>query len=81
MASKREAARQEREEARARAAVENDPEHSVIPWPRRLGYRLQEAREAALYSERMPDASIEERIRVALRHLAPRRVSGGRVGA
>ena len=79
MEHKREAARQAREEARARAAVENDPERSVIPWLRRLGYRLQEAREAALYSERRPDAPLEERIRVALRHLAPRAASGGQV--
>ena len=79
MAGKREAARQAREEARARAAVENDPERSVIPWLRRLGYRLQEAREAALYCQRMPDASLEERIRVALRHLAPRAASAGHV--
>ena len=79
MASKREAARQAREEARARAAVESDPERSVIPWLRRLGYRLQEAREAALYSERMPGAPMEERIREALRHHAPRAASAGHV--
>ena len=80
MASKREEARRAREEAKARAAVESDPDRSVVPWLRRLGYRLQEAREAALYCERMPDAPLEERIRVALRRLVPRTGSGGHAG-
>ena len=79
MASKREAARHAREEAKARAAVESDPDRSVVPWLRRLGYRLQEAREAALYCERMPDAPLEERIRAALRYFPPRTASGRHV--
>jgi hypothetical protein len=77
MASKREEAERKREEARARAAVENDPERSVIPWLRGLGCGLQQAREAALYCERMPDAPMEERIKAALRHVPLRAVSGG----
>ena len=79
MESKREAARQTREEARARSAVENDPDRSVIPWLRRLGFGLQQAREAAAYCERMPDAPLEERIRAALRYFPPRTVARGRV--
>ena len=78
MERKREAARQEREAARARAAVESDPERSVIPWLRRLGYRLPEAREAAAYCERMRDAPMAERIRAALRYLPLKTVSPGR---
>jgi hypothetical protein len=56
-------------EARARAAIENDPERSVIPWLRKLGFRLQDAREAALICERMNGASMEEQIRAALRYI------------
>ena len=80
MASKREETRQEREAAKARAAIENDPDRSVIPWLRRLGYRLQEAREAALYCERMTEAPMAERIKTALRYLPLKTVSAGRDG-
>ena len=79
MEHKREAARQAREQARARAAVENDPERSVIRWLRRLGFGLQQAREAAAYCERLADASLEERIRAALRYFPPRTVAPGHV--
>ncbi|HEY2956397.1 MAG TPA: hypothetical protein VGK89_14250, partial [Candidatus Eisenbacteria bacterium] len=79
MASNRAAARQAREEAKARAAVENDPERSVIPWLRKLGFTLQDAREGANCCERMPDAPMEEKIRAALRYLPSRSGSSGRV--
>jgi hypothetical protein len=72
MATKRDGARQAREEARARAAIENDPDRSVIPWLRKLGFRLQDAREAALICERMNGASMEEQIRAALRNISRR---------
>ena len=59
MRHKREAARQEAA-ARKQAAAE------VIPWLRQLGFRADEARAAAARCERMPQAPLEERVRVAL---------------
>ncbi|MBI5709717.1 MAG: hypothetical protein HZC42_05330, partial [Candidatus Eisenbacteria bacterium] len=47
--------------ARARAAAAE-----VIPWLRGLGFRADEARRAAARCESVPDASLEERVRVAL---------------
>jgi len=38
----------------------------VIPWLRRLGLRADEARRAAARCEPIPDAPLEERVRVAL---------------
>ncbi|HEY2954776.1 MAG TPA: hypothetical protein VGK89_05965, partial [Candidatus Eisenbacteria bacterium] len=78
MEQKRDMARQAREEAKARAAVENDPDRSVIPWLRRLGFKLQDAREGAAYCERMAGATMEEKIRAALRYLPSRNGSPGR---
>ena len=54
--------RQQAQEAaeRARAAAE------VIPWLRRLGFRADEARRAALACESLAEAPLEERVRVAL---------------
>jgi hypothetical protein len=43
----------------------------VTPWLRKLGYRADEARRAAEICERIPDASLEERIRLALSYLCP----------
>jgi hypothetical protein len=81
-AEAREAAAAERAraaaEARARAERENDPDRSVVPWLRGLGFRLQEAREAAAHCDDMPGASIEERIRAALRHVPLKTVPPGR---
>ncbi|MFI5370956.1 MAG: HNH endonuclease [Candidatus Eisenbacteria bacterium] len=50
-----------------------DPEHDVTPWLRALGFRADEARRAAARCEAIPDASLEERVRVALSSLAPAR--------
>jgi hypothetical protein len=47
--------------ARAQAAVAE-----VIPWLRRLGFRADEARQAAAFCETIPDAPLEERVRRAL---------------
>ncbi|MBI5710489.1 MAG: RuvA C-terminal domain-containing protein [Candidatus Eisenbacteria bacterium] len=47
--------------ARARAAAAE-----VIPYLRGLGFRADEARRAATRCESVPDASLEERVRVAL---------------
>lgn len=65
------------EEARV-AADEGDPERSVVPWLRQLGFAASEAREAAASCEHMRNAPLEERIKVALRHLGRRTVSHGR---
>ena len=55
------------------AAAEQDPEHSVVPWLRQLGVRMDDARRAAAYCESVPGASLEERVRVALRFLTASR--------
>ena len=92
MASKREAARLAAAEARARTAAaraaaaeeharaeaEKDPERSVVPWLRQLGYRAEEARAAAALCEHMPGAPLEQRLKMALRHFHPRTTSPGR---
>ena len=58
----------ERKRAEARAAREND----VLPYLRALGVRADDARKAAAHCESIPDASLEERVRLALRHCGPR---------
>jgi hypothetical protein len=65
--------RRKREEAQAREAVERA--HSeVLPWLRQLGFRANEARRAIEISGADPKSSLKERVRLALRHLAPPRV-------
>jgi hypothetical protein len=51
------------EEARVRAAAAAE----VVPWLRVLGLRADEARRAAEPCQAIPDASLEERLRCALR--------------
>jgi hypothetical protein len=59
------------------AAAERARELDVTPWLRRLGFRADEARRAAEFCERLPDASLEERVRAALSLLGgPRRRVG-----
>ena len=41
-------------------------DRDVIPWLRQLGFSAGEARRAAARCEDLPDASLEERVRVAL---------------
>jgi hypothetical protein len=65
------------EEARV-AAAERDPDRSVIPWLMQLGFRLNEAREAAATCESMGEAPMEERIKAALRYFRTRTTSPGR---
>ncbi|MBI5711300.1 MAG: hypothetical protein HZC42_13530, partial [Candidatus Eisenbacteria bacterium] len=64
------AARARAEEVRTRAAAAAERARAaaaeVIPWLRRLGFRADEARRAATRCESVPDASLEERVRVAL---------------
>jgi len=58
---------QAREAAAARAAAaEQEEERDVVPWLRALGFRADEARRAAAVCESLPDASLEERVRLAL---------------
>src|SRR5206468_5374747 len=78
--------RQKREEARRAAAGASTggatAEHAgedVVPWLRQLGFNMRDARSAAALCSDLPDASLEERLRVALRYLHPR-VAGGRAG-
>jgi hypothetical protein len=84
MSNKRHEAREAAEarradaERRARAAAEQDKEHDVIPWLRQLGFTVSEAREAAAHCAHIPDASLEERVRMALSYFHPR--SRGRLG-
>ena len=61
---------QERSQARAQTEA-TDPEKDVVPWLRKLGYSVSEARFAAERCESLPDASLEDRIRFALSALAP----------
>jgi len=59
---------------RAQEAEEKDPDRSVVPWLKHLGCGLEDAREAAAYCATMPpEATMEERIRAALRFLSARR--------
>src|SRR5205085_4003532 len=72
VATRKETARKE-SEARARAAeAERDPERSVIPWLRSLGFRADESRRAAELCADIPDAPLEQRVRVALSFFKPR---------
>src|SRR5437773_9426932 len=73
--------KREKAAAEARAATaEKDPERSVVPWLRQLGYRVHEAREAAALCENLPDATLEEKIKVALGYFRPMSVAQGRAG-
>ena len=72
-AAEAEAARREAH-ARELAANEAARAHAeeLMPWLRRLGFRATEARRAAVAScAAIPDASLEERVKHALRGLAP----------
>ena len=82
----------EREQARAAVAAPSapiapsasiEPERDVIPWLRRLGFRADEARRAAAVCENIPEASFEQRLRLALSVLQPphRRVEASHVTA
>jgi hypothetical protein len=57
------AAAAERAPVRSRADAQD---RDVVPWLRALGFNAAEARRAAARCEDMPEASLEERVRVAL---------------
>ena len=72
--------RQQAREAAARAqARAKEKAAEVIPWLRALGIRLDEARRAAAKCEAIPEAPLEERMRLALTCFGPRTPSCGRV--
>ena len=76
MEGKRDEARERTAAAWAReaaAAEERAEERDVVPWLRQLGFRADEAKRAAAHCERMPESSLEERVRAALRYLRPGR--------
>jgi len=76
MRHKRIAAAETRAAARQRAAAEQANDRDVVPWLRALGFSAAEARRAAERCESIPDASLEERVRLALSSF---RVRGTRV--
>jgi 5-methylcytosine-specific restriction endonuclease McrA len=59
------------EAAREQSAAEAARDKDVIPWLRQLGYNLHRARQGAEACAHIPDATLEERVKVALRALAP----------
>src|SRR6267378_3142093 len=65
----RAAAEAERQAAEAKARA--TAEELIMPL-RLLGFRAEEARQAAAFCEAMPEASLEQRIRRALSYLRPR---------
>ena len=88
MSAKREQTRRAAAEARARAAAAaalartaaQEQARDVMAGLRELGFRAQEARRAAAFSQTLPDATLEERVRAALKFLYPKTHSRGRVG-
>lgn len=58
----------------AQQALAKKRAEEVIPWLQALGIRADHARQAATRCEAMPNASLEERVKAALRCFAPRDV-------
>jgi hypothetical protein len=67
-------AKAEQQAQAARSAAEQQ-EQDVVPWLRQLGFNAREARSAAALCLDIPDAPLEQRVRVALRYFHPRVVS------
>ena len=67
----------EKAEARHRSEAEAAAADEVLPYLRQLGYRLDEAREAARFSASIPDVTLEDRVRKALSFFRPRTTSCG----
>ncbi len=57
--------------AKAAATAAKARIDELVPWLQRLGCSVGEARRAAAHAEHLPDAPLEERLRAALRTLAP----------
>jgi hypothetical protein len=60
-----------RAQAKPGTAAQTTSEFDVGPWLRQLGFSVGEARRGAALCAHIPDAPLEERVRVALRGLAP----------
>ncbi len=81
IAREREARALEAAGARAVHAAAEARALEVMPWLRALGFRADQARRGAAASADLPDeASLEERVKVAVRSLGRRPVMGGSVG-
>jgi hypothetical protein len=52
----------------ARAAAARAEALDVVPWLQKLGYSAKHARAASELCAHIPDAPLEERVRVALRY-------------
>jgi len=76
MGGKREQARRAAAAARARAAAREQAQ-DVMAGLRGLGVRGDEARRAAALSATLPDATLEERMRAALKFICPKTVRIG----
>ena len=75
MRQRRERAQREARDRRMRSAPGRQPDSDVVPWLRKLGFRAEEARQAAAECDPSSGAPIEERVRSALAMLYARRAS------
>ena len=65
--------KQAAQESRAtREQVQGREDRDVVPWLRALGIRADDAKKAAAQCESIPDAPLEERVRLALTFCGPR---------
>ena len=64
----------------AAAGAEQASERDVVPCLQALGFRADEARRAAERCEALPDAPLEERVRIALSSFGARARSPGMAG-
>jgi hypothetical protein len=78
MRHKREQAQRRAEATRAAAAAKARAEE-VIPWLRALGFRADEARRAAERCEAHVNATLEQRVRIALAYLGRETIRAARV--
>jgi len=60
----------ERQQERERAELAQDPERSVVPWLRKLGFSLAEARRAVDATAHLADAPLAHRVKAACRVFA-----------
>jgi hypothetical protein len=58
-----------------RARLAREKAEEVVPWLQALGIRADHARQAAARCAEMPGATLEERVKAALRHFGPRDVA------
>ena len=65
----------------AQESVAKQRAEEIIPWLQALGIRADHARQAASQCEDMPDASLQDRVKAALRCFAPRDVQLARATA